>query len=292
MIVVTGATGNIGSRVVGELAAGDIPCRAFVRDPAKAAAVLGCDVQIAVGDFGDRASVRAAVAGADAVVLSSGNDPRQVEFEANVIDAVAGTSPCPIVKISSVGADPASAAPFVAWHGHSEAHLAASGLPATVLRANFFMSNVFAVTDSIAHGGPLAAPAGDARIAMVDPRDLAASAVAVLTRTGHHGRTFDLTGPEALTYTQVAEILSRVLHRDIEFVDAPEPAVRDGLVGSGMPEWFADGFLSLFAELRRGIAATVTTCVEDLIGRPATPLASFIADHAAVFAPAPARSAR
>jgi uncharacterized protein YbjT (DUF2867 family) len=292
MIVVTGATGNIGSKVVGELTAADMPCRAFVRDPARAAAVLGGDVPVAVGDFADPASIRAAVDGADAVVLSSGNDPRQVEFEANVIDAVAGTTNCPVIKISSVGADPSSAAAFVAWHGRSEAHLATSGLPATVLRANFFMSNLFAAADSIARGGPLAAPAGDAHIAMVDPRDIAASVIAILTGADHQGCTYELTGPEALTYTRVADTLSRMLDRDIEFVDAPVPTARDGLIAVGMPEWFADGFLSLFAELRQGIAATVTTCVQDLTGRPATGLAAFVADYATVFAPAAAGSAR
>jgi uncharacterized protein YbjT (DUF2867 family) len=292
MIVVTGATGTIGSRVVGELTAAGIPCRAFVRDAAKASAVLGDDVAVAVGDFADPASIRAAVDGADALVLSSGNDPRQVEFEANVIDTTAGASRCPIVKIGSVGADPASPAEFVAWHGRSEAHLAGSGLPATVLRGSFYMTNLLAAADSLAHGGPLVAPAGAARIAMVDPRDIAASVVAVLTGSGHHGNTYELTGPEALTYAQVAETLTRVLGRSVEFVDAPEPAVREALIASGMPEWFANGFLSLFAELRRGIAATVTTTVEDLTGRPSTPLASFVEDHAAVFAPATASVTR
>jgi uncharacterized protein YbjT (DUF2867 family) len=286
MIVVTGATGNIGSRVVTELTAAGIPCRAFVRDPAKAATVLGDDVPVSVGDFAEPVSIRAAVDGADAVLLSSGNDPRQVEFEANVIDAVADTARCPVVKISSVGADPASSASFVAWHGRSEAHLLASALPATVLRANFFMSNLFAGADSLAHGGPLVAPARDARIAMIDPRDVAASAVAVLTSSDHHGHTHELTGPEPLTYPQVADALAHVLERRVEFLDAPDSAVRDGLIASGMPEWFADGFLSLFAELRRGIAAGVTTSVQELTGRAPTGLASFLADHATVFTPA------
>jgi uncharacterized protein YbjT (DUF2867 family) len=292
MIVVTGATGNIGSKAIGDLTAAGIPCRAFVRDATKAAAVLGDDMAVVVGDFADPASIRVAVEGADAVVLSSGNDPRQVEFEANIIDAVAGTSRCPVVKISSVGADPASPAAFVAWHGRSEARLTASGLPATVLRATFFMSNLFAAADSLAHGGPLVAPAGDARIAMVDPRDIAASVAAVLTSSGHHGNTYELTGPVALTYPQVADTLAGGLGRRVDFVDAPEPAVRDGMVASGTPEWFADGFLSLFAELRRGIAATVTTSVQDLTGRPATELASFIEDHAVMFAPATAPAVR
>jgi uncharacterized protein YbjT (DUF2867 family) len=248
--------------------------------------MLGEGVPVAVGDFADHASIRAAVDGAAAIVLSSGNDPRQVEYEGNVIDTVAEASRCAVIKISSVGADPASAAAFVAWHGRSEAHLAASRLPATVLRANFFMSNLFAAADSLAHGGPLVAPAGDARIAMVDPRDVAASVVAVVNESGHQGKTYELTGPEALTYAQVADILGGVLGQTVEFLDAPEPAARDAVIASGMPEWFADGFVSLFAELRRGIAASVTTSVRDLTGRSATPLVSFIEEHAATFAPA------
>ncbi len=291
MIVVTGATGNIGSRVVAELATAGIPCRAFVRDRAKAAAVLGGRAAVAVGDFADRASVRAAVADADAVVVSSGNDPRQAEYEANVIDAIAAASRCPVIKISSVGADPASPAAFVAWHGRSEAHLRASGLPATVLRANFFMSNLLASADTLARGGALAAPAGGARIAMVDPRDIAACVCSVLTQPGHRGETYELSGPEALTYHQVADTLASVLGRPVEFLDAPETAVRDGLLSCGMPEWFADGFLSLFAELRRGIAATVTTTVADLTGRPPLSLATFIHDHAELFAATTLRAA-
>jgi uncharacterized protein YbjT (DUF2867 family) len=121
---------------------------------------------------------------------------------------------------------------------------------------------------------------------MVDPRDIAASTVAVLTGSGHHGHTYELTGPESLTYPQVADTLGRVLGRGIEFIDAPEPAVREGLIASGMPNWFADGFLGLFAELRRGITATVTNSVQDLTGRPATTLEAFLTDHAPVFSAA------
>jgi uncharacterized protein YbjT (DUF2867 family) len=293
MIVVTGATGNIGRRIVGDLQAGGTPCRAFVRDPAKADALLGDGVETAVGDFADTASIRVAVNGADAVLLSSGNDPRQVEYEANVIDAVLATDPrCRLVKISSVGATATSPAAFVAWHGRSEAHLIRSGLPFTVLRANFFMSNLFAAAEAIAHSGQLAAPAGDARIAMVDPGDVAACAVAVLTGSGHESRTYEVTGPEALTYPQVAGTLSAVLGRSVAFVDAPSPAVRQGLVDAGLREWFADGLITLFAALRDGIAAATTDTVHTLTGRPPRTLAEFLRDHAKVFsAAAPATAA-
>jgi uncharacterized protein YbjT (DUF2867 family) len=283
MILVTGATGNIGSRIVEALAAQGVPCTAFVRDTTKAAGRLPATVPLVVGDFADRAGIHAALDGIDAVLLSSGNDPRQVDYECNVIDAVATTCRCPLVKISSVGAEPGSPAAFVDWHGRSEAHLVDSGLAATVLRANFFMTNLLSAADSIRQGGPLAAPAGDARIAMVDPDDIAACAVIALTTPGHEGRAYELTGPEALTYADVAATLSEVLAQPIDFLDAPADAVREAMLGVGMPAWFADGFLTLFAELRRGIASRVTADVAELTARPARSLRDFLAAHRQVF---------
>lgn len=296
MIVVTGATGNIGSRVVGELAARGAPVRAFVRDRAKAEAVLGGEVQIAVGDFADPASIRAAVDGADTVVVSSGNHPRQAEYEANVFDAALAAAGPRVVKISSVGAHVASPAAFVDWHHRSEDHLARSGLAATVLRCNFFMSNLFASAGTISQAGRLVAPAGAASIAMVDPRDVAAAVAVVATEEGHQAPVYELTGPEALTYAEVAATMSAVLGRPIEFVDVPDAAARKGLVDSVIPDWLADGVVSLFSVLRQGVAAGTTDTVRSLTGQPPRTLAEFVQDHAAAFsgagAPAPGAGAR
>ncbi len=283
MILVTGATGNIGNRVVGMLAARGERCRAFVRDIAKAAQVRAATVGVVAGDFADPASVRAALDGVDAVLLCSGNDPHQVDHERNVIDAVATTNRCPIVKISSVGARPGSPAAFVDWHGRSEANLAASGVPATVLRAGFLMSNLLAAAAPIRDGGPLAAPAGDARIAMVDPDDIAACAVVALTERGHLGRAYEVTGPEALAYAQAADTPLGVLGRPVPFVDTPPGGCPRGSARVGDARWFADGFLTLFAELRHGIAAKVTTGVAELTGRPARSLGDFLHAHRSAF---------
>lgn len=284
MIVVTGATGNIGSRVVAEVRARGVPCRALVRDRAKAATALGSGVELAVGDFADPTSLRAALDGADAVLLSSAGHPRQVEYEANVVDAVAATGGCHVVKISSVGARPGSPASFIDWHGRSEEALARSSLPATVLRSSFFMSNLLMSAGAVARAGQLVAPAGEARIAMVHPGDVAAAAATVLTEPGHVGSTYELSGPEALTYAEVAGVLTEVLGRPVEFFDAPDAAVREALLASAMPPWFVAGFLDLFAELRAGVAATTTGTVEALTGRRPRPLADFVVEHAQAFA--------
>jgi uncharacterized protein YbjT (DUF2867 family) len=293
MIVVTGATGTIGTGLVRELQGRGAEVRAFVRDRAKAESILGSGIPIAVGDFGDPASIRAAVHDATTVVVCSGNHPRQADYEANVFDAVVATGGERVVKISSVGAEAPSPAPFVDWHYRSEQHLGRSGLRATTLRCNFYMSNLFASAAAIGETGTLAAPAGHAAIAMVDPRDVAAAAAVVVTEPGHDASAYELTGPEALTYGQVAATLSEVLGRPITFVDLSDGAARNGLVASGLPEWFADGLVSLFGVLKQGIASATTDTVRALTGRPPRSLSEFLDDHARVFsasdAPVPAR---
>ena len=195
-VLVTGATGNVGGHVVDELRGRGVAVRGFVRDPGRAAERFGGGVEIVVGDFEDPASVRGALDGADRVLLSSADGPRKVEHEAAVIDAAADAGVRLIVKASTVLAQAGSALPPFDWNGRSEDHLRRSGVPATVLRSHFYMTNLLAAAEQIRAGGPLVAPAGQGRVAMIDPRDVAAVAAAVLVGDGHEGRTYELTGRE------------------------------------------------------------------------------------------------
>jgi uncharacterized protein YbjT (DUF2867 family) len=184
MIVVTGATGNAGSEVVRALTARGfgvrgtgargLGVRAFVRDREKARFLFGEDVELAVGDFADPGSVRAAFEGADAVLLSCGDDPRRVGWETAAIDAAVAAGVRRVVKLSAMAASPGSPVAFWDWHGQVERHLRASGAGWVILRANWYMSNVLAAAAGVAAAGRLYAPAGDARIAMIDPRDVGA----------------------------------------------------------------------------------------------------------------------
>ena len=133
-ILVTGATGNVGSAVVAELGDRGLPVRAFVRDPDRAAAILGPDVELAVGDFPDPASIRAALEGIEVVFLACANVPPQVEYEIRVIDAAARAGVRRLVKLSALGAAPGSRVAFWDWHARIERHLEASGVPWVNLR--------------------------------------------------------------------------------------------------------------------------------------------------------------
>ena len=123
---------------------------------------------------------------------------------------------------------------------------------------------------------------------MIDPRDVGAAAAAVLSTPGHDGRTYVLTGPEAITYAQIAAALSAATDRAIEFTDIPDQDARQGLVQAGLPDVVAEQVVKVFAMARRGVAEQVTAAVASLTGRPPRDVASFARDHARLFAPAPA----
>lgn len=284
MILVTGATGNVGSSVVRALREKGEPVRAFVRDPDKAREKLGRGVEIAVGDFADPATVHRAIRGVDRVFLSSADSPQKVDHETIVIDAAAAAGVQRIVKASTVRAEAGSPLPTFDWHGRIEDRLRRSGIPAVVLRSTFYMTNLLAAAEQVRSQGRLYAPAGGGKIAMIDPRDTGAVGGAVLTSDGHEGRTYVLTGPEPITYDQVAQVLTAVTGRPVQFVDLPEEAAREGLVQAGLPDWLVRHLLGVFRLVRRGAVEETTDTVRVLTGREPRSFAEFARDHASVFA--------
>lgn len=292
MILVTGATGTAGSQVVRALSEQSQDVRVFVRDPDKAESLFGDAVELAPGDFTDPRSIQAALEGATEVFLSGPDDPRRVEWETTAIDAAAAAGVRRIVKLSSIVAKPGAPVAFWDWHGRIEQHLSESGVPAVVLRSSFYMSNLLAAAEQVAHEGRLYAPAATARIAMIDPRDVGAAAAAVLTTPGHDGRTYVLTGPNAITYAQVAADLSAATARSVDFVDVPDEGAKQGMIQTGLPAFVADQIVKVFALARQGVAGQVTATVQSLTGTPPRPFASFARHHAALFAPVAVGAAR
>jgi uncharacterized protein YbjT (DUF2867 family) len=284
-ILVTGATGNVGSRVVQELRGRGVQVRAFVRDAGKASAMLGGDVELAVGDFGDPESVRRAVKDVEGVFLACSNQPRQVEYEANVIDAAGEKGVRRIVKLSALGAEVGSQVAFWDWHARIEYHLRASGVPSVTLRPTFSMANLLASAEVIKYTGKLFAPAGDAGISMVHPQDVAAVASVALTGDGHEGITYTVTGPEAITFGQVAGYLWGALGREIEYLNVPDEAALRSMTEQGMPEFVAAQIVTVFGFLRGGAQERSTDTVRAVTGHDARGFADFAIEHAYLFAP-------
>ena len=283
MILVTGATGRAGSQVVRALLEQSDEVRALVRDPVTARDLLGEDVELVVGDFADVASVRVALEGVSDVFLSGPDDPRRVGWETAAIDAAAAAGVRRIVKLSSIVAAPGAPVAFWDWHGRIESHLRQSAIPAVVLRSSFFMSNLLLAAEPVARAGRLYAPAAGARIAMIDPRDVGAAAAAVLATAGHDGRTYVLSGPEAVTYGQVAAALSAAAARSVEFIAVSDAEATEALIQAGLPAFGAEQVVAIFAEARSGAAEQVTGTVELLTGTPPRDVAAFARDFASAF---------
>jgi uncharacterized protein YbjT (DUF2867 family) len=286
MILVIGATGTVGSEVVRQLVATGERPRALVRDPATARQRLGDQVEHVVGDLDRPETIAAALAGVDRVFLLTTQSSRQPEWERAVIGAAARAGVGQLVKLSVFRADEQSPLQVARQHGQAERVLAQSGLAATILRPVFFMQNLLAMV----HDGAIATAAGDGRVAMVDARDIAAVAVATLTGGGHAGKTYTLTGPEALSFYQVASILSRQTGRPLRHVRVPPDKVRVALQGRGVAAWYADDMAKLHSMLAVGYEEVVTDDIHRVTGRPPRTLAQFAGDHAGVLTRPPAGS--
>jgi uncharacterized protein YbjT (DUF2867 family) len=285
-ILVSGATGNIGSKVVAELQKQNVLIRAFVRDPKKAEAMLGQGLELAVGDFADASSVRRALENTHSVFLACSNDPRQVEYETNLIDAAVASGVRRIVKLSALAAEIGSPVAFWDWHGKIEQHLRNVAPSAVILQPSFSMTNLFAAAEGIRYQGMLFAPAEGARISMIDPQDVASSAVVALTSGSHDGQTYMLTGPEVITYEQVAKELSAATGQHIPFVAVPDEAATKAMIATGLPEFVAEQIVAVFRALRQGAYDQTSDAVYSLTGHASHSFAQFASGHAKFFQPA------
>jgi len=282
-VLVTGATGNVGTHVVGILQRQGVPLRAFSRDIAAARQKLGKSVEVVGGDFTDAESIASALNGIDLVLLSSSNHPEQAAHEAAVIDAAAAAGVKRIVKLSTVSAQIGSASAFFDAHGRAEQHLRASGVPAVILQSSFYMSNLFAAAEPVRMMRKIFAPAGTARIAMIDPRDVADVAATALLTDRFDGQTLHLTGSEAITYAHVAHVLSEVTGSKVDYIAVPDDAARQNMVASGMPEWFVEQIIRLYGLLREGVAEAVTDSVQQVLSRNPLTFTNFASDNSAAF---------
>ena len=284
MILVTGATGLNGSELVRRLSAKGIPSRALVRnlDKAKTLAALP-GVEVVAGDMARPESLASALRGVDRAMLISSSDPMMLEVQSTFIDAARKAGVRHIVKLSGIIPELDSPFRFARMHAEIEQRLEASGLAYTHLRAGEFMPSYFRQVPSIVARGVLALPMADARIASVDIGDIAEVGVAVLTTSGHEGKIYPLTGPEALSMAEVAEKLSAATGKPIRYVDVPPEEARKARLAAGLPPYLAEGLDELFAERRKGKESTVWPTIEEVFGRRPTSFDEFARRNAAIF---------
>lgn len=287
MILVTGATGTVGTELVRQLSAAGAPVRALVRDPEKARARLGDGVELAPGDMEKPETLDAALQEVQRAFLLPPVDPGSIAMEENFLAAAKRAGLAHLVKLSSFGADPGSSMTFGRWHGQGEKLVEASGIPFTHLRPNSFMQNVLGFAGPIAAQGMLFTPAGDAGISHVDVRDIAAVAVKVLTEDGHAGKVYEITGPEALSYYDVAAKISAAIGKTVTYMPVSPEQATGALLGMGAPEWQARAVVELFLLYRSGEGGHVTDVVETVGKKTPITFDQFARDYAPAFLQAP-----
>jgi uncharacterized protein YbjT (DUF2867 family) len=284
MILVTGATGKNGVEILERLSGRKEPIRAMVR---KQRGIVNLTPNYALefveADFDDTASLRKALDGVQRAFLVTNSSERVEERQLRFVALARESGVRHMVYLSQLHASSDSPSRFLRYHAAVEEAIRKSGMTYTNLRPNLYMQGLLMIGKSIATEGQFFAPAGDARVSIVDVRDVAAVAVAALTKTGHEGKTYDLTGPEALTHAQMAQQLSQALNRPISFLDVSEKAFRDTLRDFRMPDWQAEGLIEDYAHYRRGEAAGISPAVKEVTGEEPRSFKQFARDHQAAF---------
>jgi uncharacterized protein YbjT (DUF2867 family) len=281
MILVTGAAGVTGREVVKALLERGEAVRALVRDAERGRPLAELGAELAVGDLEDAATLAAGFHAVDRVYLLLPSVPTAPGQAANAIAAARPAGVGLIVRHSILASGEPGA--YTEWNGAADRLVARSGIPFVTLRPSFFMQNLLWSAAEIAATGQFTLPVGDAVVSHIDVRDIAAVAATVLTEPGHAGRSYALTGPEALSYHQVAERLGTALGRPVKFVDLPEAEYRRVSLEAGQPEWLVAANVAIYDQARRGLFSPVTATVRALTGRDPIPFAQFAADYAASF---------
>nr|WP_296776757.1 NmrA family NAD(P)-binding protein [Rhodococcus sp. (in: high G+C Gram-positive bacteria)] len=276
-ILVTGATGKVGSEAVRLLVEGGSAVRAFVRS---ADSVVPHGAEIAVGDLDDVRSIDAALVGISVVVLVTPGVPTQ---EIALIEAAVRAGVRHIVYVTSKAS---LDAPIERrrWHAQVENVLRGSGIAYTLLRSNAYMQNTLGLGPVIAATGAFASSAGEGRMGMVDTRDVAAVGAAIAAAPEQHrGQTYHLTGPEALSYSDVAAVLTDLLGTSVSFSAISADRERELMIARGVPDAVATMNAQAFHLNASGDADWVTADVELVTGRPARSFREFAADHLRAF---------
>ena len=272
-IAVTGSTGQLGGRVARLLAATGTPQRLIVRDATRAPDLPGATVRQA--SYADQAAARAALDGIDTVFMVSGAEsPDRVDQHTAFVDAAVAAGVRHLVYVSFAGASPRATFTLARDHWATERHIAASGVAWTFLRDSLYADFLPAM---VGEDGVLRGPAGGGRVAAVAQDDIAEVAALILrTPSAHAGATYDLTGPQALTLSEVAATIASATGRQVSYHPETIDEAYTSRASYGAPDWQVEAWVSTYTAIAARELAAVSSSIPDLLGRPATSLAQLL----------------
>ena len=292
MILLTGVTGKTGGETARQLLEKGARLRALVRNEAKAADLKAAGVELVIGDVADADTVRRALKGAEKAFLTLPNGKTQLANEKQFTDLAVAAGVRHLVKMSSMEAVPDAKTPIPRGHWAAEEYIRASGLAWTMVKPNFFMQNLLASAATIKAQRKFFLPMGNGTTGMADIRDIGAVCAEVLTGKGHAGQShagqshagqsYEITGPEVLTFSDVADRFSAVLGEKVEYVAMPMEQFRERM-SKILEPWHLNAVCELFREIAEVGLDHTTDTFRKLIGREPISVRQFIQDHVAQF---------
>jgi len=283
LILLSGATGRVGSAASMALNQAGVPFRVLVRDPDRFVLKDAENIELVQGDLEAPDDVTAAMKDVDKALLLTSNSPAQADIEKQFALIAERMGVRHLVKISSMEASAQASATLPMLHYDSEQMIQSLNLTWTFLRPNFYMQNMLMYSASISEAGVFALPLGDAKTAMVDARDVGAVVAAVLQEDGHQNKIYQLTGSELINFDKVAERMSTVLGKPVAYQKQTADEFRTVLENFIQSQWQLDVVCELFAEIADGSLEQMSGDVERLLGRAPISLTRFTRDFSTAF---------
>ena len=283
MILITGATGKTGSATAKSLGEKGETFRALIRNEEKKEGLESLGGEVVIGSIENTEVVNQSMQGVKTVLVLLPNSESQLALEKQLVDSAKQAGVERIVKMSSIEATPDATSPIPKLHLESEEYIKQSGLAWTMIKPNFYMQNLLASAGTIKEQGKIFLPMGDGKTGMIDTTDVGKVLAKVLSEDGHESMNHEITGPEILSFYEVAEIFSQVLGKQVDYVDVPMDAYKKTLGQFLTNQWHLDAVIDLFKGIAEGGIEDKTDTFNELMGETPKSLSQFLAENSFIF---------
>ena len=283
MILLTGATGKTGSATAKALNEKGITFRALIRNEEKRGDIESLGGEVVIGSIENKEAVDQSMVDVETALILLPNSENQLSLEKQLVDSAKQAGAKRVVKMSSIEATPDATSPIPKLHLESEEYIKQSGLSWTMIKPNFYMQNLLASAGTIKDQGKIFLPMGEGKTGMIDTTDVGKVLAKVLSEDGHESMNHEITGPEILSFNEVAEIFSKGLDKQVDYVDVPLAAYKDTLGQFLTNQWHLDAVIDLFKGIADGGIEEKTDTYSELMGESPKSLSEFISENSFIF---------
>ena len=283
MILLTGATGKTGSATAKALNERGIKFRALIRNEEKREGIESLGGEVIIGSIENKEAVDQSMVDVETALILLPNSENQLSLEKQLVDSAKQAGANRIVKMSSIEATPDATSPIPRLHLESEEYIKQSGLNWTMVKPNFYMQNLLASAATIKDQGKIFLPMGEGKTGMIDTTDVGKVLAKVLSEDGHESMNHEITGPEILSFFEVAEIFTQGLGKQVDYVDVPLAAYKETLGQFLTNQWHLDAVIDLFKGIADGGIEEKTDTYSNLMGESPKSLSQFVSENSFIF---------